>query len=229
MENYTITNNEIRFSFCFDGSLDPYYTIIRDFKTLSLGYFFNNPIILTPHMKKLTLGDCFNRHFIPSPKITYLTLGYSFDQRINLSKNIQILFIGYCFNQPIKLTKKITYVTFTNCRYDQLIILTKNIIRLAITSASNQPVILPKALHTVYFSHMRIQPTNLPKYITEITFYARPNQPIILTSNLIIMTSITDFHDVLDNIPNGTKHVSSKRILKSYVNNIPNCTKISYL
>lgn len=141
------------------------------------------------------------------------------------------MILGYRFNQPIKLTKKIIRVSF-NIMFNRAIILTKNIVHLAILSVSICPHVqiinLPKTLHTAKFLNKYYQPSNLPKTITKIYLDAHFNQLIVLPSNIKMVTISTYFHNVLDNIPDGTEQIFLKNRLKSHVNNISNCTKIHY-
>lgn len=188
--NYTITDNTLRFSNTFNKSLGPYRKILRNTSIthLELGSNFSQKLVLPPNITSLTLGNNFNRPFVLTKYITDLTIGNQFNQRIVSTENVKNLRFGEEFDQPLILGSRVEKLVFDNdSMFDHPIVLNENLVSVVFGSQFNQPLVLSRNLEELWvgycFDCSIIFSPKLKRLIFDEHCYY--NEPLVLGKTIV--------------------------------------------
>lgn len=156
--DFYILNTEtqtLTFSNTFNGSLNPYHSVITKAKKIVFGSNYNRkikipshiiaitfgnnysqPLSLTSELQSLTLGNAYNKplYLKSGTKLNTLNLGVDYNQPLVLSPSITKLLLNIAFNQPLELTHNITHLAIHGHNLMHQLVLTPNIMFLEMHS-----------------------------------------------------------------------------------------------
>lgn len=232
----------------FNESLEPYHQTMRKAKILifddSMGYsIFDHEIILVPNIEILTLGYWYNQIIVLTHSIVELSFGSKYNQPTVLSPRVRKLTFGKDFNQPIVLVKHIVYLKF-DMIFDQPIVLTPCLRTIIFGTQFKKRIFLSKRVSVLRFGLYFNQSIVLSKNIKHLVLGYCFNQPILLTPCLEFVTFGEQYgqynhvhiqtkmkikhlsvycpnYRIIDNLPNNISCLTVNKIYEIHLYNVP--------
>ena len=168
---------------------------------LSLGYNFDQPIVLPPNLKYLYMtlnGGIFNQPLHLPDSLTSLRCSKCFNQPLVLPSGLSTLIFGNDFNQKLELPSSLVKLRLGHCWNQSFGSLPHSLRSLELGDQFNQPISLPPNLSLLRFGRMFNQTLLLPLTLSYLTFGRRFNQPISLPPHLTVLEFGDDFNQPLD-------------------------------
>lgn len=224
-QDYTIKNNTLIFSDKFNGSLKPYYNVMKSYNTLKFSHTttsFNNSIRLTPNLTHVEFGHDFNHSLELVNNLICLIFGNRYEKPLVLTPNLKYLTLGKCFSNILVLNKYLTHCSIKTDFNKHQLILSKHMIKIVLGNFSKCPiltkqlekctllmeiahsVVLTKNIKYAYFQDLHTIVLN--KNITSLTIVVMLNKPTYFNKNIkyfIIYFS----YDFKSPVPNLTKNL----------------------
>lgn len=195
--NVTIVGTIMYIDDKYNGSLEPYYKMMKYVLTLCFG-----------SSRFSTFLSVFNQPFEIGPRIKNIYFNSLFDSHIKLTKCMKVLIFGCQFNKPIELSKNMIYLKFGE-RFNKPIVLSKNLKHLIFETYFNKTLYLPKRIKRLTISFCYAD-----YCVTDCVTNTKNLQLVILCNN----------PKINDNLPNGLINVYWGKCNKSS-DNLPNDLK----